>query len=510
VRRTVMYPSSRCPHWWMPGIGPRLFGPLVLVFLLAGCHTWRDERVGRSPLSLLEIDSPPGEGGSSYGEGHLPAGSWQEAGEDTLWVTVAQLRDWGVEHSPGVRVARAALAAAEARGEHAGRWPDPELSGRVIRPDGETSAEGALLFTLPLNGAAAAAGRVASRDAAQARVAVEAARFAALCDLDQILARLATAYIRAEVCEEVAARAAEYAELTRQRRDAGLADPLDLSLIMADAARDRRAALRSRDEVRAHKSDLRVLLGAARPIAVRPDEVKALLPGLTGELQPIVDGPLSAMDGPPPAADRPLSALDARLPGLDELLLRADRNRPDWKRAQLAYEKAEWEAVRAGRERIPNPVGGPAVTHDGERTSWGVSLGLSIPIFSNRGAAYREALSDRDQAYEAMRGQAHHATAEIERLYHHIGMLDEQLAATSGVPLAAAREARQLAHDRYEAGQVDVLLLLSAHRAYADLEREVLDLRLARHLARVDLERAVGAVPTWSGHADAENEGTTR
>ncbi len=388
-----------------------------------------------------------------------PRTIWPSAAGDTLAPSRDQLIAWVREHSPRVRRAQAELAAADARSGYAGRWPDPELDGRVLSVDGELEVEGALLFTLPWNRAPGAAGRAAALERQQRSVALEAARFDAERELSRLLAAWQTAHVRAQVHEEVAARAAEYADLARQRREAGLADPLEVSLIMADAVGDRRAAVRGWEAVRAREGELRVLLN--------------------------VDVPISCDTILPQNSDRP--------PDLDRLLAQADKTRPQWRQARLAYQQAEWEAARAGRERLPNPSVGPALTRNPERTSWGISAGIELPIFTNRGAAYREALAQRDGAYEELLAQRQRARSQIENLYNHIRALIEQLEATSGAPVDAAREALRLAEERYATGQIDVLLLLSAHRAYADLQLEVLNLRLAQHTARLELERAIGA-----------------
>jgi outer membrane protein TolC len=386
-------------------------------------------------------------------------------GKDTLCPDLEQLHRWARGNSPQVRVAAARLEAAQAHADRAGRWGDPELDGRVLEGEGEPELEAALLFTVPVNGGHSAARRVANVEVALAEMELAAARFDACCELDLVTARLAAARSRTQVHEQMAQRATAYAELARQRQAAGLADPLDVSLILADAARDQRSAERSRDEVRAHESQLNVILGLPQSLVI-----DAELPG--NQRAPV--------------------------PGLDSLLARAHRSRSAWIRARLNYQRAEWQALRAGRERLPNVAIGPALTRTQDQTRWGVAMGITLPLFANRGADYREALALRDAAYESLAAEGLRASTEIKRLVEHLETIDRQIAVTSGDPLSAAEQALALAQERYAAGRIDVLLLLSAHRAHAELQLEVLDLRLTRQTARLELERALGQPLTAS------------
>lgn len=450
-------PARGCDRWARPAAG-WLLGAAAVLILAAGCHSWRYDAGDRGPLSLRPASAP---GSLLPDEGIPPASpaAWDTASGDTLAPTIEQLRQYLDEANPAIRAAEAALAGARARARQAGRWADPELDGRVLFRDGEQEAEGALRFALPLNRELGAARQEATVAVTRAHLELASTRFGVQRDLDRVLAELATAHARARVFEEVSARAAAYADLARQRQAAGLADPLDVSLIMAGAAKDRRSAVQSRDETQRLRAELARLLNISAPLAV-----DAQLPKGAG----------------------------AGLPPTDRLLEQADQSSPDWRAAQLAYEEAEWRAEAAARARVPNPTLGPAVTADEERTTWGVAFGIEVPVFANRGAAYAEALARRDGAYEALLAERQHTRTRIQRLHEHLRAVDRQLALTEGEPLRAARDALQLAEDRYEAGQIDVVVLLSAHRAYADLLLEVLALRLDRERARLELEKVIG------------------
>jgi len=66
--------------------------------------------------------------------------------------------------------------------------------------------------------------------------------------------------------------------------------------------------------------------------------------------------------------------------------------------------------------------------------------------------------------------------------------MDELIGEATG----ALEGALEVAEARYSAGKLDVLRLLSVHRAFAELKLDYLDLLLAQREALIDLERVVG------------------
>ncbi len=385
---------------------------------------------------------------------------------------VSAMRRLVLTRHPAVLSAQAAVAKAQARRGAAGAWPNPEIDSRALWDDaGDVGVEGALVFALPIGGRLGAARREADIGIELARADLEAAWKGALLELDEALAHVASAQTRLALHENLAERSAQYADLIRERQGTSMADPLDVSLVLADAAQDHRDLIHSRNELHYRESRLRLLLA----------------------LQPGTD--LGAIPFQP----------QRRVTENREHLTAAARARRDsWRRAHLMLQQAEWAAAHASRERIPDLNLGPAIERAGSETSVGVAAGISVPLFSSGGAAFREALARRDAAQVTLQAEARAALTEIDVLLSRVEALEAELGAVSGEAAEAVALAFELAEARYETAQIDVLHLLSAHRAYADLKLEILDLELAHREALLELEAAVGWPPQTVITSDAQ------
>lgn len=382
------------------------------------------------------------------------------------------MRRLAVMRHPSVLSALAAVAEAQAQRGSAGAWPNPEVDSRALWDDaGDVAVEGALSFALPIGGRLGAARREADLGVELARADLEAAWKGALLELDEALAQVASAQARLALHETLATRSAQYAELIRDRQVTSMADPMDVSLVLADAAQDHRDLIHNRNELHYRESRLRLLLG----------------------LQPGTDlGTIQFQPRRRIATSR------------EDLTAAAGTRRDSWRRARLMLQQAEWAAARASRERIPDLNLGPALERAGDETSLGVVAGISIPLFSSGGAPFREALARRDAARVTLRAEERAALTEVDALLTRAEALEAELAAVSGEAADAVALAFELAEARYEAGQIDVLHLLSAHRAYADIKLEILDLELAHREALLELEAAVGWPPQTVITTDAE------
>jgi outer membrane protein TolC len=440
---------------------PKLRAFIVAVFtlpVLVGCHAqltgvathtpvWPgpgsqsdptlDAFLADTPLEIADRDVPPGAD-----------------------LTTAAMRWLILQNHPEVRAAHLAHVEAQARSRTAGRWPNPELEGRVIvADDGADELEGALRFALPIGGRLGAIGRSAELEVEQAHAELVAARNTALRELDGLLTRLSWARERLSLQEELASRSGQYAELASKRRASSVADPLDVSLVLLDAAQDSRAVIRGRTTVAALEAQVRLHLGLA-----------------PGQRQ-IATSSLS-----PPQLNV----------AVDDLHALAAQHCADWIRARLEYQRAEWNATAAARARIPDLVVGPAVAGTQEALSLGVAFGVALPVFAGGGSTYRAARTRRDAAHEALLATARDVQVGLDTRLARFVSLERELAELTGEAAAVASEALTLAQQRYAAGQIDVLRLLAAHRGYADLRLEILDLLRAQWDALYELEEVVG------------------
>ena len=371
---------------------------------------------------------------------------------------VAQLRRLVLQRHPQVIEAQALVAQARAQRGASGAWPNPELEGRLLLTGpAEGELEGSLGLTLPVSGRLAAGRRAAQLGLDAAELQLESARRQALLDLDGLLAELNHARRTLALHERMAERAAHFSGLARQRLAASMADPLDVSLVLSDAAHAERERIRAQQAEQSLAAQLRQLLGLPASVSL-----------------------------PLPTPTHQHLAEDVRS------LQAAAAQSSELRQARLALERAEWQLTQAKRERIPEPTGGPALVRDAESSSLGVSLGLPLPLLAPGGAAQRAAEGQRDAAHEQLILTTRAVTAQVSTLHSRLEALHIELHALAEPTLQAAEQAVILAQERYDAGQLDVLRLLSAHRAYAELQAENLDLLLEYTQNLLALEAAVG------------------
>ena len=362
---------------------------------------------------------------------------------------------------PAVLSAQAALDRVEALQRSTALPANPEFEARVMLSGSSPEAEGALTFALPLGGTTQSRRHLATLDVRLALVDLDTAYRTALLDLERRQYRLAHGRARKALYEEVAQISAQYAEIARQRRASTLADPLDVSLVLVEMAHDQRSLTRSAQDVARIENDLRSLL--------------ALPPGTSL---------------PTPSLDHYPIPLQ-----FDELLSLADTYRGDWCRSKLELERAQQQVSLARRARIPQPKVGPAIRSDGESASLGIAAGLEIPLFHTGGREYRAALAGQAAAQSALEWQARLARGELESLVHQLASIEVELRLLEEDAIPPVEQALSLARIRYDAGQLDALRLLSAHRSFTDLKLEELDLLLTWHEIRLDLTAAIGHPP---------------
>lgn len=390
-----------------------------------------------------------------YGSGMALA---EATGGDVLGP--AEVRRLAAANHPGVLAARAKVAEAKAHLGSAGAWPNPELEGRVLfDSDGRAEGEGALLFTLPLGGRIGAAKEQALAELDLARVDLAAARKRAMLQADRLLNRLAQAEARLALFESLAKRSRQYASLAKSRKEASMADPLDVALVLADAAGDRRAVARTRTEIAAVKQKLRLLLKMA------PEEADF-------NVRPLVR--LGLTESP------------------DQLIKAALTQRPELLRARLGLILADRRAARAAAERAPDLQLGPALQAREESVAVGFILAIPLPVFSTGSGPYREALAAREGAREEYRQAAREAVSRVREKMNRLESTQAELDELIGEAAGALEGALEVAEARYGAGKLDVLRLLSVHRAFSELKLDYLDLLLLQREVLIDLERAVG------------------
>ena len=182
------------------------------------------------------------------------------------------------------------------------------------------------------------------------------------------------------------------------------------------------------------------------------------------------------------------------------------RQRPDVRLAGYQLLAAAANVRAADAERYPslNLTGTLGINtlssgrlFNPETAAAGLIAGLSGPIFdAGRIRSNIEALTAvEEQALQTYRSTVLTALSEVENSLIACRRTTERLAGLEKAT-AAAREAAQLAQQRYQAGVTDILTVLDSQRALLSLEDSLFTTRANRTVAYIQLYKALGG--GWS------------
>ena len=182
------------------------------------------------------------------------------------------------------------------------------------------------------------------------------------------------------------------------------------------------------------------------------------------------------------------------------------RQRPDVRVAGYQLLAAAANVRAADAERFPklNLTGAlavsaqsPAKLFNPETASAGIIAGLTGPIFdAGRIRATIDAQNAvEEQAFQNYRSTVLSALSEVEDSLIACRRTTERQE-TLEKAVAAARQAAELAQQRYQAGVTDILTVLDAQRTLLGLEDSLLTVRANRATAYVQLYKALGG--GWS------------
>jgi NodT family efflux transporter outer membrane factor (OMF) lipoprotein len=395
----------------------------------------------------------------------------------------------GLANSPDLATAAARVREARARGNEAAAELFPSVTGSastesgVVKPVGgrrvsETRYSAGLdasweadLFGKNRSKIAAAAAEIGA--AGENQHSVQAALASEIAAAHTRLRAYETGLV---ILRRIVTTREETSRLATWRRQAGEADSLEAAQALS-SLEQARAAVPALEQSAAQTRNLLALLCGRQP----------------GSL----DGMLSSGN---PAIPTPRRGLAIGIPA-DTI-----RQRPDVRLAgyQLAAAMANTRAAEA--ERFPSlaltgSLGIDSLSagkfFDPQTASASLITGLTGPVFdagrirSNieaRGAA-------QDQAVQTYRAAVLTALSEVEDALIACRRSGERLA-TLEKAAAAAREAAQLAQQRYEAGVTDLLTVLDAQRTLLGLEDGLLTVRGDHTTAYIQLYKALGG--GWS------------
>lgn len=456
---------------------------LLLPLLLGACSLMPDYQ-----RPLLEIPSAYREAGAWQMAAQTfaaPERWWQAFGDPVLDGLEEQL----VVDNQNIKLAEAQYRAARAAVDsaRAGLWPSLGLNAGASRGANATTTAGssatANLYTLSAqsswevdlwgrvrNGVAAAAAQEEAADAA-----VGAARLSAQALLAQSYFQLRTAEAQAELFTRSVAAYERFLQLTRNRRDAGVASTLDVAQAetQLNSARSQLAEAKLQRAQYGHA--LATLLG-------KPPAAVNIPPAGSGLAQV-----------PPAPTILPSTTLERRYD------VHAAERQVAAANAQIGVARAAWfpvlDLAASGGYR------NDAIAHliSLPNRFWSIGPALALTLFDGgaRSAALEQAQAGVDQAAATYRQTVLVAFQEVEDNLAAARLLAEE-AASQDAALAAARKAREIAENQYRAGIVAALNVITAQTSELNVENAALSLWNRRMAAATQLLKNTGG-RAWPG-----------
>lgn len=364
-------------------------------------------------------------------------------------------------YAPSLRAVAGRMHAAAGTSRQFAAAPNPTVEWRAENLDSPLDPDRFLTLQLPVD----YTGRfVAARKASGAGVRAARADSAA----------------QARMVEVDVARAFHAAALARGRAEIAADQRAALeALAEAESVRSREGAVAEVVAMRtANEAErARILEGAARADAERARAALARAIGL-----PLDSIPLPAI----PGRQSPTT-----VPSPDRAVARALEARPELRAAQ---ERASEMGARLTAERLGSAppvsvVGGYKQTGGYDTYVLGVTVG--VPLFDRSGGHRERALGERITAEAELRAAEDRVRADVAGALAAYRAL-EAAGDAEGLATRAA-EVVEVAQASYAEGATSLLELLAAQQAYADAATAVLVHRTELALARLEINRALGA-----------------
>ncbi|HEX7091587.1 MAG TPA: TolC family protein [Longimicrobiales bacterium] len=308
----------------------------------------------------------------------------------------------------------------------------------------------------------------------RARAATEAAeaslvnqRFAVILSVKQAFFDVLRADELIRVAEAGLNRAREGLEAAQHRMDAGTATRSDVLRAELEIANARQALLQAQAQRRTAAFALGRLIGVDGAVGAR----------LTQPLEP-----------------RPLPVSD------EELAAMVLQSAPSVRAAESAARSAEAGVAAARTAYFPSLrfSGGydwfnQNAALNGGRTSWGMRLSLSYPLFNGfaREASVERAEVEADVARAQLEDARRAARAELERVLADLRLAEQRIALT-GEAVRVAEEDLRVQQERYRLGASTILEQITSQVNLLQAELDRVAARYDYQIARAQLEALVG------------------
>lgn len=214
-----------------------------------------------------------------------------------------------------------------------------------------------------------------------------------------------------------------------------------------------------------------------------PEARRALAALVLPEAEVTEVGPAEPLAGRPPALPREdaLSALEAR---------------PDIVAAGWAVEAAGAEVSAASQAWVPAPLLSLGYKDQADGLSGpALSLAFPLPLFDRGGGARQAAEARRGSATALLELRRREARNDLLASFDRYASARERLETIGDALLGEADELLEIARAAYAEGELTVVELVDAARAFRDARVTAVELRADTWIAYFDLLRAMGRAP---------------
>jgi len=223
-------------------------------------------------------------------------------------------------------------------------------------------------------------------------------------------------------------------------------------------------------------------------------------------------GALAAATGYPATLEYDIDTTSVEAPvkiiaeRIDTLIQTALRERPDLMAAYADYDAARARVRAARGQRLPSVTAGGATGvnfqpgQSGGRSSYNLTLGLSIPLFNGFAWEYNQqrAEAQAEAAQAQAQGLAQQVIFQVFQAYYVLRTATVRVG-TAEELLASASESADAARGRYRGGVGSLLELLSAENALASARAQRIQARLGWQAALVQLALQSGLLDLRGG-----------
>jgi outer membrane protein TolC len=200
----------------------------------------------------------------------------------------------------------------------------------------------------------------------------------------------------------------------------------------------------------------------------------------------------------PDTSATPLRALAANV---DSLIAHAVRDRPDLAAAEALARESEAQIRVARAARFPGLALGAATGRSFSSNdaltgrTYGLTFGLSVPLFSGQTREYAVVAASEDAAAAAARAERARleTVAQVFTSYHALRTATQRVS-TAAELLASATQSEEVARGRYAEGAGSILDLLTAQTALADARAQSVLARWQWYASLAQLSRDTGVL----------------